>query len=49
MSGQKGAGLLIDVLPPARDLTADRGYDRCAELFMAATVIAAAMIVWLRL
>ena len=31
MSGHKGAGLLIDALPPARELIADRGYDsdRC--------------------
>lgn len=27
MSDHKGAGLLIDALPPARDLIADRGYD----------------------
>ena len=27
MSDHKGAGLLIDVLPPARALIADRGYD----------------------
>ena len=27
MSDHKGAGLLIDVLPPARELIADRGYD----------------------
>ena len=27
MSDHKGAGLLIDALPPARALIADRGYD----------------------
>jgi transposase len=27
MSDYKGAGLMIDVLPPARGLIADRGYD----------------------
>lgn len=27
MSDHKGAGLLIDTLPPARELIADRGYD----------------------
>jgi len=27
MSDHKGAGLLIDALPPARELIADRGYD----------------------
>lgn len=27
MSDHKGAALLLDVLPPARELLADRGYD----------------------
>jgi len=27
MSDHKGAGLMIDALPPARELIADRGYD----------------------
>lgn len=49
MSGHKRAGLLIDVLPLARALIADRGYDRCAEPLMAAIVVAATMIFRLRL
>lgn len=106
MNDHKGAGLLLDVLPPARELIADRGYDsddfrialqvrgiapcipprrnrkvlhpydtatyrhrhlienlfaklkdwrriatrydRCADIFLAAIVIAATVILWLK-
>ncbi len=36
MSDHRGAGLLIDALPPAKDLIADRGYDN--DAYVAAMV-----------
>ena len=48
VSDYTSAAALLDSLPKAQWMLADRGYDRCPEAFFSAVALAATVIFWLR-